>query len=75
MAKFDWKFGLGLGAGAAGFRNLTKQKKITPEAIQEPEYYPRLREQIGGFLSGKIGQPEKYTREMVPPHSDIESLG
>lgn len=71
------KLGVGglVGGKDSGF---FKEKKITPEAVAEPSYYPKLRESLGNRLQGLIETgPEKYGGELVAPLSQYQqqSLG
>lgn len=60
--------------GIGGKSDLFESKKISPEAVPEPSYYPQLRETIGNRWQDILNRgAEKYTGNFVAPLTDLEN--
>jgi len=63
------------GRGLNKIGDLLSPTKIGPETVDEPAFYPRLRESIGNRLQGLISEgPSPYTGEFTAPSTDQEKL-
>lgn len=70
MAWWNWPFG-GIGKKVG---DALQDTEVRPTVVQEPAYYPKLRETIGNRLQGLLDTgPEKYTGELVAPLTDEQN--
>lgn len=73
-----WLSKLGLGGWVGDIGKSLESKEVNPQQVNEPSYYPKLRESIAKRLQTYIDEgPEKYGGQRVAPMSEQEqqSLG